>query len=250
MLPPEEPDRWVPSSSMLRRVLRLNATGREELPLPPPPVVRLLLVRSSTALAALSKADGRVRLPAAPPSAAASAGVLVDIDPAATKEPLRLDIAAGTLTAVEEGQKVDGQQCPATVSAGSKQLSAGPGGLCPGHETGTECPPATPPLLLAPVAAAATAAAAAAAAGSRPWLVAVLVVLSALLLMLPGAVLLLLLLLELIAAMPALLLQQLALAVLYQRACRAWASALERQPLCTWLNDRSSSSGRTRAAAE
>lgn len=61
----------------------------------------------------------------------------------------------------------------------------------------------------------------------------VLHVLSALLLMLAGAAMLelLLLLAELIATTLVLLLHVLALALLYQRACRACASALDRQPL-------------------
>jgi hypothetical protein len=59
----------------------------------------------------------------------------------------------------------------------------------------------------------------------------VLHVLSALLLMLADAAAMLLLELELGAVMLVLLLQALAAALLYQLACRAWASALERQPL-------------------
>jgi hypothetical protein len=57
--------------------------------------------------------------------------------------------------------------------------------------------------------------------------------LSALLLMLVGAAMLVLLVLqlELMATMLALLLHVLAPALLYQRACRACASALDRQPL-------------------
>lgn len=85
-----------------------------------------------------------------------------------------------------EGQKVEGQQCPATVSAGSKQLRAGHGGLCAGHGPGPApalCMPSQldPPLPWP--------------AGPRAAAVPVLHVLSALLLMLGVAALLLLLLL-------------------------------------------------------
>lgn len=60
----------------------------------------------------------------------------------------------------------------------------------------------------------------------------VLQVLSALLLMLADAAAMLLLELELAATMlGGLLLHVLAAALLYQLACRAWASALERHPL-------------------
>jgi hypothetical protein len=71
------------------------------------------------------------------------------------------------------------------------------------------------------------------AAGPRAPELPVLHELSALLLMLVGAAMLVLLVLqlELIATTLALLLHALAPALLYQRACRACASALDRQPL-------------------
>jgi len=93
--------------------------------------------------------------------------------------------AAGTVTDAE-GQKVEGQQCPATVNAASKQLRAGHGGLCAGHGPGPSpalwMPSPLDPPLPRP-------------AGTRAAAVPVLHVLSALLLMLAVAAMLLLLLL-------------------------------------------------------
>lgn len=110
-----EPGLCVTSSSMLSRGLRVKPTGRAGTP-PAVPCPGAAAAAGPEAPSALSAA------------AAAAATAAAD-----TEDDLRLR-AADTLTAAEAaGQKVEGQQWPATVNAGSRQLSAGQAGSAAGQ---------------------------------------------------------------------------------------------------------------------